>query len=126
MPAFDSNTFDYTIDLPYGTIVVPTLSWDLGEDEGKVVTEQIVEYHAGNLYEASTIKVIAEDGSENTYTINYKVAGSGKANELQLISVGTVPVALTSGVYDYEVELPYGTTELPEISVAKSYIFLNS
>ena len=121
VPAFDSNTFDYTIDLPYGTIVVPTLSWDLGEDEGKVVTEQIVEYHAGNLYEASIIKVIAEDGSENTYTINYKVAGSGKANELQLISVGTVPVALTSGVYDYVVELPYGTTELPEISVAKNF-----
>ncbi len=121
VPAFDSNTFNYTIDLPYGTIVVPTLSWDLGEDEGKVVTEQIVEYHAGNLYEASIIKVIAEDGSENTYTINYKVAGSGKANELQLISVGTVPVALTSGVYDYEVELPYGTTELPEISVAKNF-----
>ena len=121
VPAFDANTFDYTIDLPYGTIVVPTLSWDLGEDEGKVVTEQIVEYHAGNFYEASIIKVIAEDGSENTYTINYKVAGSGKANELQLISVGTVPVALTSGVYDYVVELPYGTTELPEISVAKNF-----
>ena len=121
VPAFDANTFNYTIDLPYGTTVAPTLSWDLGEDGGKIVTEQIVEYHAGSLYQPSTIKVTAEDGTINTYTINYKVADSGKANELQLISVGTVPVVLTSGVYDYEVELPYGTTELPEISVAKNF-----
>ena len=121
VPAFDANTFNYIIDLPYGTTVVPTLSWDLGEDEGKVVTEQIVEYHAGNLYQPSIIKVTAENGTTNTYTINYRVAGSGKANELQLISVGSIPVVLTSGVYDYEVELPYGTIELPEISVTKNF-----
>ena len=121
IPEFDANTFSYTINLPYGTKVAPILTWDLGEDEGKVVTEQRVEYLAGNLYQPSTIKVTAEDGSVNTYTINYKVAGSGKANELQLISVGSIPVVLTSGVYDYEVELPYGTTELPEISVAKNF-----
>ena len=121
VPAFDANTFNYTINLPYGTKVAPVLTWDLGEDNGKLLSEQIVEYHAGNLYQPSTIKVTAEDGSVNTYTINYNVAGSGKVNELQLISVGTVPVALTSGVYDYVVELPYGTTELPEISVAKNF-----
>ena len=121
VPAFDANTFNYTINLPYGTNVVPTLSWDLGEEGGKLLTEQVVEYHAGNLYQPSTIKVTAEDGMTKTYTINYKVAGSGKANELQLITVGGVPVVLTSGLYDYEVELPYGTTELPEISVATNF-----
>ena len=121
VPAFDANTFNYTINLPYGTKVAPVLTWDLGEDNGKLLSEQIVEYHAGNLYQPSTIKVTAEDGSVNTYTINYNVAGSGKVNELQLISVGSIPVVLTSGVYDYEVELPYGTTELPEISVAKNF-----
>ena len=111
VPAFDANTFNYTINLPYGTKVAPVLTWDLGEDNGKLLSEQIVEYHAGNLYQPSTIKVTAEDGSVNTYTINYNVAGSGKVNELQLISVGegegSIPVELTSGVYDYEVELPY-------------------
>ena len=121
VPAFDANTFNYTINLPYGTKVAPVLTWDLGEDNGKLLSEQIVEYHAGNLYQPSTIKVTAEDGSVNTYTINYNVAGSGKVNELQLISVGSIPVVLTSGVYDYEVELPYGTTELPEISVVENF-----
>lgn len=121
IPAFDANTFSYTINLPYGTKVAPVLTWDLGEDEGKVVTEQIVEYHAGNLYQPSTIKVTAEDGTTNTYTINYEVAGSGKSNELQLISVGDIAVVIEDGVYDYEVELPYGTKELPKISVATNY-----
>ena len=121
VPNFDANTFNYTINLPYGTKVTPVLTWDLGEDEGKVVTEQTVEYLAGNLYQPSTIKVTAEDGTENVYTINYKVAGSGKSNELQLISVGDIAVVIEEGVYDYEVELPYGTTELPEISVAKNF-----
>ena len=121
IPAFDSNTFNYTINLPYGTKVTPVLTWDLGEDEGKVVIEQTVEYLAGNLYQPSTIKVTAEDGTENVYTINYKVAGSGKSNELQLISVGDIAVVIEEGVYDYEVELPYGTKELPKVSVATNF-----
>ena len=94
VPAFDANTFNYTINLPYGTKVAPVLTWDLGEYDGKVLTEQRVEYFAGTLYQPSTIKVTAEDGSVNTYTINYNVAGSGKVNELQLISVGSIPVVL--------------------------------
>lgn len=121
VPAFDANTFNYTINLPYGTNVAPVLSWDLGEYDGKVLTEQRVEYFAGTLYQPSTIKVTAEDGTEKVYTINYKVAGSGKTNTLQLISVGDVPVVVQEGVYDYEVELPYGTKELPAISVATNY-----
>ena len=121
VPNFDANTFNYTINLPYGTKVAPVLTWDLGEDGGKVVTEQRVEYFAGNIYQPSTIKVTAEDGITNTYTIDYNVAGSGKSNELQLISVGDIAVVIEEDVYDYEVELPYGTTELPEISVAKNF-----
>lgn len=122
VPVFDANTFNYTINLPYGTKVAPVLTWDLGEDQGKVVIEQKVEYFAGNLYQPSTIKVTAEDGTETVYTINYKIAGSGKANTLQLINVGGSPIVIQEGVYDYEVELPYGTTELPEISVAKNFL----
>ena len=121
VPQFDANTFNYTINLPYGTNVAPILSWDLGADEGKTLTEQRVEYFAGNLYQSSTIKVTAEDGTEKVYTINYKVASSGKANTLQLISVGDMPIVVQEGVYDYEVELPYGTKELPNISVATNY-----
>jgi hypothetical protein len=121
VPAFDANTFNYIVNLPYGTKVAPVLSWDLGEDAGKVVTEQRVEYVANNIYQPSTIKVTAEDGTENVYTINYKVAGSGKANVLQLISVGETSIAVQEGIYDYEVELPYGTKELPALSVATAY-----
>ena len=121
VPQFDANTFNYTINLPYGTNVAPILSWDLGVDDGKTLTEQRVEYFAGNLYQSSTIKVTAEDGTEKVYTINYKVASSGKANTLQLISVGDMPIVVQEGVYDYEVELPYGTKELPNISVATNY-----
>ncbi|MBO5346021.1 MAG: hypothetical protein J6A44_03825 [Paludibacteraceae bacterium] len=121
LPAFDADVFNYTIDLPYGTTIAPTLSWDLGEDEGRVVTEQRVEYFAGNLYQPSTIKVTAENGYTNTYTIDYNVVGSGKTNELQLISVGDIAVVVEEGVYDYEVKLPYGTTELPEVTVVKNF-----
>ena len=121
LPAFASNKFDYIVDLPYGTTTLPNLSWDLGEDEGKVVTEQIVEYHSGNFYQPSTIKVTAEDGTINTYTINYKIADSGKSNELKLISVGDIAVPMTVGTYDYVVTLPYGTKELPMVSVVTTF-----
>ena len=121
LPNFESNKFEYVVELPYGTINTPLLTWDLGTQDGKVVTEQIVEYRAGNIYQPSEIKVIAEDGTENTYVVNYKVVNSVKPNVLTMVSVGNEPVIMEDGVFDYEVELPYGTTELPEITVLKSY-----
>lgn len=121
VPEFNPNTFDYTIQLPYGTKVAPLLTWDLGEENGAVLVEQQVNYETGNLYSPATIKVTAEDGSSQTYTIRYQVAGSGKENVLSVINVGDVPVVVEEGVFDYVVNLPYGTTDIPTIDVIKAF-----
>ena len=121
IPGFTPTTYDYTILLPYGTKDAPLLTWDLGEENGSTLTEQIVMYEAGNLYTPATIKVTAEDGTTKTYTIRYKVEGSGKDNVLSIINVGDVPVVIEEGVYDYVVNLPYGTTEIPTIDVIKAF-----
>ena len=121
IPAFDPNTFDYTISLPNGTTVAPLLTWDLGEENGSTLIEQQVTYNVGNLYTPATLKVTAEDGTVQTYTIRYQVAGSSKANVLNEINVGGITITPTEGVYDYEVILPHGTTELPVIGVVKAF-----
>ena len=121
IPGFNPTTYDYTISLSYGTKSAPLLTWDLGEENGSTLTEQTVTYEVGNLYTPATIKVKAEDGTTQTYTIRYAMEGSGKENILTGITVGTIPVMLQKDVYNYVVDLPYGTKEIPTINIAKSF-----
>lgn len=120
---FEPEKFDYTISLPYGTTRAPQMSFKLGTTlEGLEVYEQTVEYHAAPLDEKSYFVVTAEDGTQNRYTIHFEVARSGKPNNLLAISFGNYEVSgIAEGVYDYEITLPYGTVEMPEITVAKQY-----
>lgn len=114
---FDPQQFNYEVSLPYGTEVVPVVEYE------KSVAEQTVIVSETGLYGATRLLVIAEDGvSSSTYTINYKVAEvSGKPNKPAFILIDKKSIALQDGVYDYEVEIPYGVTQLPAIKVEKLY-----
>ncbi|MDR1761494.1 MAG: hypothetical protein LBR55_03490 [Bacteroidales bacterium] len=115
---------DYNINLPYGTSQTPQVSFEKGKIGGQTVFEQTVEITAGSLNEPYTLKVTAEDGSTQTYTLNFKVDISTKIGEngLNMILVGDVPVDnFNSENFDYSFVLPYGTTELPEFKFEKKY-----
>ena len=111
---FDPATHDYTIALPYGTTTVPTII------PTKAETEQKVELCTNGLTAPATIKVTAEDGTENTYTITFTVAYAPYENTLLSLIVDNIGVLDLSAGTDHVVNLPYGTTDI-QFSIVKQY-----
>lgn len=114
---FDAEKVAYEIELPYGATDVPEVSYL------KELPEQTVVVTDGGLNEATTIKVIAENGSEKVYTLTYKVATTcGKENVLRELHVGGENI-LQAGVFAYEFTLPYGESinTLPQLEYFKNY-----
>ena len=110
---FSPDVNDYTVALPSGASL-PVVSYTKGEDS------QSVQLINGGFNSATEIKVMAEDGSLNTYTITFDVAKSGNA-QLAGISVSEYELvpAFSADVYAYEVKLPFDATSLPVLTYTK-------
>jgi len=122
-PSFDPEINFYTVTLPYGTTKVPTISWLLGEDDGKTVTEQRIELTAPNLRDTTLLTVTAENGNTKEYKLVFTVTSSTNTNVLNGIlvdGVGYFDLTSTSET-SFDVALPYGTTVMPNIVCTKSY-----
>ena len=113
IPNFDAEVFEYTYFLPYGEIAVPAVSYV------KAIEEQVVTVvEAISINEATTIKVVAEDGeTTNVYTINWANEESTNANLLNIFVDGEPLEGFDPADNEYTVVLPYGTKELPEVTV---------
>ena len=117
---FSADILNYTITLPYGITELPAIEYVNAEKDGKVITEQKVVVTDGGLYGVSTIKVTSEDGvNETVYTLNFKIAASGKANVLSQLQVAGKNI-LEEGKFDYSLEIPAGSA-IPELSISKNY-----
>ena len=113
---FDPAQKTYTdILLPYGTTTSPTLTVERGESEQSLVITE------APLGEASSIVVTAEDGSQTTYTFTYKVAFPEKTNTLAAIVVDGIGALDMSLAPDFNINLPYGATNLDIVSITKNY-----
>ena len=122
LDGFDAGEFNYVVTLPYATKNAPILGYVKAYKDAELITEQDVIVSDAGLYGTYRILVVAQDGvSSSTYTITYKVADSGLENKPALLLLDGKPLELKAGVYDYEIELPFGTTEIPVISVQKLY-----
>ena len=111
MPNFDSEVFNYTYNLPYNVIEIPTVIAVTTEGQ----TVDIV--NATSIDEVTTITVTAEDGvTKNVYTITWENEKSSNAL-LEMIYLDGVEVeGYDPEVSDYNITLPYGTTQMPEIT----------
>lgn len=119
---FDPMTFEYTVSLPYGTKLVPAIDFEYGKIGGAPIVGQNVEIVDAGLRNGVKINVTSEDGKDKrTYTLRFKVAQSGKPNVLKSIVAGQTSVSLKEGVFDYEITLPEGVTELPMLAGEKTY-----
>ena len=119
---FDPMTFEYTISLPYGAKMVPTIDFEYGKIGGAPIVGQNVEIVDAGLRNGVKINVTSEDGKDKRiYTLRFKVAQSGKPNVLRSIVAGQTSVSLKEGVFDYEITLPEGVTELPMLAGEKTY-----
>ncbi|MEE0990220.1 MAG: cadherin-like beta sandwich domain-containing protein, partial [Paludibacteraceae bacterium] len=82
---FDPAVNEYTITLPEGTVVVPTVTFSKGEEK------QTVQVISGGLNGTTEVVVIAEDGTSNVYEIHFSVAQSA---QVQLNGIYVDGVAL--------------------------------
>jgi len=113
---FNAGTFAYNLVLPAGTTKVPTVT-AVVNDTGKA-TLKITQ--ATGLPGTAKVEVTAEDGkTKNTYTVHFTVAPVIKSKDATLKSLSIDGVLLTNfnaETLSYNVVLPAGTTQIPEVS----------
>lgn len=119
---YKPKQYTYLVHLPYGTTAAPMIDFETQD-------EQRVEYIAAPLNQESKLIVTAENGNQVTYSFTFEVLPSTLDNVLASIFVNDEPLDLSSGATDFEVELPYGTSDMdvaytkrfPEQTVAVTY-----
>ena len=122
VPGFDPMTFEYTVSLPYGTEMVPAIDFEHAKKNGNPIVGQKVEIIDAGLINGVRINVTSEDETDKrTYILRFKVAPSGKPNVLKSMVAGQTSVPLKDGVFDYNITLPEGVTELPQLTAEKTY-----
>ncbi|MBI9068299.1 MAG: choice-of-anchor J domain-containing protein [Salinivirgaceae bacterium] len=109
---FDAATLAYSVELPYGTTTVPTITVATTyADATYVITP------AGGLPGSSTILVTAEDGTTQlTYSVLFTIAASTDATLSDIKVDGISIPEFNPAVLIYSVELPYGTTTVPAVT----------
>lgn len=105
---FDPESEMVNVNLPYGTTAIPLITYEKGD------FNQVVEI--GEFFGIYGITVKAADGvTVHTYVLNFIYAKSPEAH-LNGITIGDEPLAeFQSDLFEYNVTLPYGTTELPTV-----------
>lgn len=110
------GVFDYSVQLPYGTTVIPEISWE------KKVSEQRISLTESGLAHPAVLKVFAENGDSALYNIHFEVLASDAENVLTRILVnGMQPADFSPTADNCSLVLPYGTETVPEITYTKSY-----
>ncbi|MBO4665867.1 MAG: hypothetical protein J5612_03230, partial [Paludibacteraceae bacterium] len=117
MAGFNAYKFDYNYELPYGTTAAPVLSVTQAEDAQNVTITQ-----ATSTTGTATVKVVAADKkTTSTYTIKFSVAKLSD-NTLKDITVGGESLKGFLPTKNlYTVELPLGTTAVPDIKAISAY-----
>ena len=110
---FAPNKFSYDYELPAGTTVLPEISCTQGDEYQRVYITK------GGVKGATTIRVVAEDGDENTYTINFYVQKSESANLKNIFIGGVALEGFIPDVYSYDYTLSASEATCPAITVEK-------
>ncbi len=110
LEGFARDKYVYEYQLPIGTTVLPTITYDTG-DEFQTVTMK-----TDGLNGTTRITVVAGNGSTAVYQIKFSVLKANNAN-LKMIYVDGTPLADFSATkLEYTLNLPQGTTEVPAIT----------
>ena len=119
---FNKDVYEYTVLLGEDATVdmIPTIA---AKRSGRDLSgSEIAIKYAENLGEPTTITVKAEDGSStSTYTIYFKATESTNSRLANIYVNGTAVPSFNGYVTDYNITLPYGTTEMPVITVDKGH-----
>ena|GEM_PF-1157703 len=110
---FSPTVYYYSVTLPYGTTTAP-----LATAVPNSIYAQMLINGASSVPGSTTILVTAQDGTTTlTYTVEFFVSAAGADASLSsLLYGGTAVPGFNPIVYDYNIELPQGTTLVPPLS----------
>ncbi len=105
---FNLNKFEYDVLLPFGTTEIPTVTAE------KNIEEAVVEVKQADTVDGTATVTLkgATEADDVVYTINFSVFDGIKLNGF---TAGDVEIEIEEGKTEYVVNLPAGTTEVPEI-----------
>ncbi len=117
---FDSDVTEYTIILPSGSTIsdIPVITATATDPNSIVVVTATTD-----LVQPTTIQVTAEDGSTETYSVTFTVAGEAQDASLSDLTInGTTVVDFSSVTLEYNVEVPFSTTVVPTVNATPSIV----
>ena len=114
---FQPAVYNYTVELPYGTTIVPQVTAQGQEDEQTITITQ-----ANSITGKAGIFVTAADKKNTaTYTIQFKVAQLSD-NTLKDIKVNGISIAgFSPNQTLYRVSLPTTTSSIPTVEAVSAY-----
>ena len=107
---FQPDVNDYTITLPEGTVTVPTITYSKGNED------QTVQVISAGLNGTTKVIVLAEDLSENVYTIHFEVEKSSNVQLRGIYVDGIILPDFNPEVLSYNYVLPISAESLPKIT----------
>lgn len=113
LEGFDVNIYKYEYVLAAGTTALPEITVEKGDENQKV------EVITNGVNGVATIRVAAEDGTEQTYEISFSVAKSANAL-LTAINFGDEVITMVENQFDYSREIEKTVTTLPSIVPVKA------
>lgn len=119
LPDFAAQLSDYSCTVPAQS-VIPDVFWVEG-DAYQTVTMAMVpdSLTAHSIGQKVEITVRSQQGTQRLYTIHFPVQLSSDAALNMIFLGGQNMTGYDEGVTDYHITLPYGTTQLPNVTVAK-------
>lgn len=125
LEAFKADQYEYSVELPAGTTDLPVVTYDYEDSYHQtIVKETQADTIVGkSLNDKVVITVTAENGRDfKIYTIHFPVALSKDATLSGIIYGRDNPVPnFNPMVNEYTIELPLGTTNVPQITYIKKY-----
>ena len=109
LEGFDPNTYNYTYNLPVGTTELPAIVAIPGDEFQKIAIT------TAGLNGKTRITVTAGDGSTSIYLIAFSVQTFSE-NTLASLTVAGFDINFAPETNEYWVNLPQGTTTLPEVT----------
>lgn len=121
LAGFDVDVYDYSYILAANVTTMPRVEVETEESyKQKIEMLPAVDSIATkSLNQKMVITVTAENGEYKIYTIHFPIEVSKNATLNQIFYGGNALPSFVSTVYNYTVELPIGTTNVPQITYLK-------
>ncbi|WP_156152498.1 hypothetical protein [Flammeovirga sp. OC4] len=113
---FDKEQLSYTVNLPFGSVIIPQVSAEKEDESATMMTTQATE-----LPGEAKVVVTAQDGTEVTYTVQFVIDPPSTDASFKSITInGLEFTEYVEGEENYTIGLRFGTVDVPTIEVVKS------